>query len=368
MIPFRTLAAAVLLLLSSVVVAQSPRPFVESIEPDHGAPEGGTIVTIRGKHLSPFIPGVRAPRVLCTPCPAAPPVVLIGGKGATVQSYTDEELVVRTPPSAGGIYDVQVSNAYIPFGGPSEDQSVVVLRAFRYGTNTLERLLVPVVAFRVHGAFGSVWATELVARNDNDVQLIITAQEPPLSDLNLSHIQPKSTLRPLPFGDGGAAFLLHEYVGNDSSLTPIAFNLRIRDLSRQLDSWGTDVPLVRTEDAFIGRPMNLLNIPFEPESRVMLRLYDLDGPTGGEVPVRVFDNESNSLLGSTVLQFSSGEYTDQPPVPGFASIDVKSIVSNANGVETVRVQVGEKFHEKRLWSLISVTDLETQQVTVITPK
>ena len=358
---------AVLLIAGSALAQE--RPVIESIDPAIGLPAGGTVVTIRGKHFNPIIPPSLYPKPLCTPCPGSSPIVRFGGKHAFVQSFTDEEIVVKTPPSAGGFVDVQVSNAYIFFGGNDVDErSVVLPRAFQYGTNELDRLMIPVIADRVPGAFGSIWSTELVVRNDNESNVRLS-QSPGTNPHTWPMIPPNSTFRIPPnlLTDGGAAFLLHEHIPPGSSLTPFAFNLRIRDLSRQADSWGTQVPLVRPEDAFINRAMMLLNVPFEPESRLNLRVYDLDGPTGGDVQVFVFDNDSNTLLGSTVLHFPPGEYTSYPMFPGVVSVDVKSIAGNAGNVERVRVQVGEKNQEKRLWSILSVTDLETQQVTVITP-
>src|SRR5215210_4914397 len=95
-----------------LVVLFDRRPQIDSIEPAHGLPEGGTVVTIRGHNLATLVPPATAPRTDCTPCPARPPQVLFGGKNAEVQSYAEDTLVVKTPPNAGGVYDVQVDNSY----------------------------------------------------------------------------------------------------------------------------------------------------------------------------------------------------------------------------------------------------------------
>ncbi|PYQ26711.1 MAG: hypothetical protein DMF56_23305 [Acidobacteria bacterium] len=361
--------SAAIILLSAAVFAQE-RPVVESISPRSGPLQGGTTVTIRGKNLAPFIPAARVMKPACTPCPAAPPVVLFGGKSASVQSYTNEELVVKTPPNSGGVYDVVVSNAYTFFGGPIDAQALVLPRMFQYGTNSYDKILVPVVAYRVAGAFGSIWSTELVGRNDNERSIVVGQY---FSDLVETLTPPlwrgadaKSTFRPV-LVPNGAAFLYHEHIDGSPGTKPLAFSLRVRDLSRQADSWGTEVPLVRDEDAFVARPMDMLNIPFEPESRITLRIYDFDGQIGGSVPVFIRNNESDAVLGSTIVSFAEGVLQNTPPAPGLVVLDVKPLVTNASGVERIRIQVGDPNLQKRLWALVSVTDLDTQQVTIVTP-
>jgi hypothetical protein len=357
------LVLAATLSLQPNYIANHPRPVVTSISPITGPPAGGTTVTIKGDHLYPLIPAGRAPQPLCTPCPGAPPYVFFGGKRAQTVSYDDDEIVVKTPPNSGGIYDVEISNSYF---GEVDDYSTVLSRVFQYGTNDFDKILVPVVADRVPGAFGSIWSSELVGRNDNDryvfvqqniFEVVITQPAPWNGGLA------KTTFRPELTGD--AAFLYQEHI--DRSRKPLAYSLRVRDLSRQADSWGTEVPLIRAEDAFVGEPMEILNVPFEPDSRITLRVYDLDGYVGGTVPVYIRSNESDTLLGSTSITFADEGYQNYPPNPGLAVIDVKPLIANAGGVDRIRIQVGEKDAPKRLWAMVSVTDLETQQFTVISP-
>ena len=348
----RALAVAALVLSSTLASAETP--MIESIAPDGGPPAGGTVVTIRGQHLGNIAPPLTKVRPQCTPCPGYAPEVLFGGKHGELVSYTDEVIVVKTPPNAGGRYDVQVGGFY--------SQPVVLPDAFQYGSIHFEKILVPLVADRVPGAFGSLWSTELVGRNDNDSRVDVRQHiEPPFSGTTRwSGGDARSTFRPEL--TGSAAFLYHDRVSSG-----LAFNLRVRDLSRQADSWGTEVPLVRTKDAFVNQRMDMLNVPYEPESRVTLRIYDFDGDTGAEVPVVVRANESDAVLGSTVIRFPSGSYLDAPATPGYVALDLRSIVTNEIAVQSVRVQVGEQGLERRLWAFVAVTDLETQQVTLITP-
>jgi len=350
---------AVLVCLITTSAFAQRRPIIESIEPRSGLPNGGTTVTIRGKNLYPYVPPVTAPKPDCTPCPPRPPQVLFGGKSAGIVSYSDDTLVVKTPPNAGGLYDVQVDNAY--FNPPS---ITTLPRAFQYGDNDLDRVLVPIVADRVLGAFGSIWSAELVGRNDNDVD--IQVQQSSQSGAPPGLGAHNSTFRPKLLTQGGGAFM---YIGHvDPPLIPISFNLRVRDISREESNWGTEVPVVRAEDGFVNRPIHLLHVPFEGESRVTLRIYDLDGVTGGQVPVIVRDNESERVLASIVVSLPGyGEYFDYPAFPGYVQLDVGSLIGNPSAIRRIRIQVGEQFLQKRLWAMASVTDQETQLATLITP-
>lgn len=366
----KAVISAAIMFLTVAAFAQE-RPVVESMEPRSGVLEGGTTVTIRGQNLSPFVPPARVLKPACTPCPGTPPIVLFGGKAGTVQSYTDKELVVKTPANSGGVYDVLISNDYVFFtGGPTDAHSLVLPRAFQYGTNDYDKILVPVVADHAPGAFGSIWSTELVGRNDNDRNIVVAQYFPEVvageTPLPWRGGDPKSTFRPV-LVSNGAAFLYHEHIDESPNNKPLAFSLRVRDLSRQADSWGTEVPLVRSEDAFVARPMDMMNIPFEPESRITLRIYDFDGQIGGKVPVVIRNNESDAVLGSTILSLAEGPLQNAPAVPGLVVLDVKPLVTNASGVERIRIQVGDLNLSKRLWALVSITDLETQQVTIVTP-
>ena len=346
-------AAVIVAFLSTSAMAQR-RPMVERVEPSAAAVEGGTVLTISGKNLNPNTRTAGALRPQCTPCPPLPPEVRIGGKVAELVSYTDEQIVVKTPPGAGGIYDVVIGSPYY--------SPVVIPRALRYGWNNYDRLLVPIVANFVPGAFGSIWLSELVGRNDNDHDIFVSQ----FLHSN-AFIPPKTTFQPSIYTNNGAAFVYHDHAAYDAYWPrPLAFSLRVRDVTRQADSWGTEVPLVRSEDAFIGRPVDLMNIPFEPETRITLRIYDLDGPTGGEVPVYIRSNDSDALLGSTVAAFDSGSYENMPLVPGLITLNVNALTGTAIA-QRVRIQVGEQGQQKRLWAMASVTDNETQQVTIITP-
>jgi hypothetical protein len=80
-----------------------------------------------------------------------------------------------------------------------------------------------------------------------------------------------------------------------------------RDVTRQSESYGTEIPVVPENQAIAGAPILLNDIPRDADSRIMLRIYDFDGPTGGKVDLDVsFDDASPDE------QFAS-ETIDLPP-------------------------------------------------------
>jgi hypothetical protein len=304
-------------------------PAVQTLEPSSGV--AGTIVTIKGTNLMP--PGCRG--ICPSAFPTFPPTVTVGGKPARLVESHDDFVKAEIPLMGGGAYDVTITTA---------DGSVTLDRAFVYGAEgdndpryTLigrtHRLLIPVVANRVPGAFGSIWLTELTGRG--------------------------SYPETLPEMTAPAELLYVE--------APEAFHLRIRDVTRQAEGWGTEVPVVPVEEAFVNDPMEFPNIPYEPASRVTLRVYDFDGPLGAGVDVQVYAGNTAQLLGQAHYTLSSAPVVFmQDRKPGYLQLDVKSIAPAVENVQTARVVVVNR-DGNRLWGLVSVTNNATSQILTITP-
>jgi len=367
---------ALLLLSTSAVTLSAAIPTIESIEPNNGAVTGGTVVTLRGKNLIGS----------ALPCPFAcsgKPVVRIGGKKAEViESAADgTSIKIKTPANAGGTYDVtfnpreanSITLGYIAI--PFTQQTVTVNDAFTYGNGGYERVLIPFyTAGEVPGAFGSRWVTELVGWNPHPFAVAVYQVPPDTTPFNpfdppaSGWGAPLSSFRPHLTGSG-PAFL---HVAGNSAL---AFHLRVRDVSRQGESWGTEIPVISERKAFVGESILLNDIPFGSDARVMLRIYDFDGPTGGDVDVEIHFNDGNGSLSEQFagarIDFPGGAYQQYPPAPGYLEVDLTSELANlplpAN-VTSLRVSVNSPHVDKRLWAFVSVTNNRTQQITTITPQ
>jgi hypothetical protein len=156
----------------------------------------------------------------------------------------------------------------------------------------------------------------------------------------------------------------------------LAFSLRIRDLSRQGESAGTEIPVVREKD--LATLVSLLDVPIEPEFRLMLRVYGVDYvgccsstvtfySQSGEVLRTFFMNPQwpNGALGGLVPAPYLREGSRQFPLqPAYAQLPLEQIPELA-GHDKIWITVAAST---RIWAFVSVTNNETQHVTVITPQ
>ena len=96
-------AALFLVILARGSFAQSPdcSPAITGVEPSAGPPEGGTIVTITGRHFQ------RCPVIIIGELPC-PNLSFGGTNAAQVLSCSDTELVAVTPPHQPGVVPINV--------------------------------------------------------------------------------------------------------------------------------------------------------------------------------------------------------------------------------------------------------------------
>lgn len=225
-----------------------------------------------------------------------------------------------------------------------------------------EKILVP-VAFGepIPGAHGSVWSVELVGYNaaDRYIQVkpwancSITCPAPPAFAKSSFSIW---TYNPTP-GPG-----LYLYV-NDPEHELISFNLRVRDLSRQLETWGTEIPVIRESEVPPGRAVVLPGVPNETGFRTTLRIYDLADGMDSAVQIKVWDESSSALLREERIVLT--DYGMVRHVPSQATLND---FSRELASERVRVEVIPENEESRIWAFVTVTHDETQHVTTITPQ
>ena len=170
-----------------------------------------------------------------------------------------------------------------------------------------------------------------------------------------------------------AVFLLVEA----SHAPRVAMGLRVRDLSRQLDTWGAEIPIVQESDFRSGNA-DLLDIPIKPGFRQMLRVYDLD-PTRGPATARIggydmtprstpFEQGSSPdpLLIDEVHSFQYARSGDLASHPNIAVADFGQR-PEVTPFEQIRVQIEMLTAGHRHWAFVAVTNNATQHVTTITP-
>lgn len=134
------------------------------------------------------------------------------------------------------------------------------------------------------------------------------------------------------------------------------------------------MPVVR-ESEFHKDAVFLLNVPVTPEFRQTLRIYSMD-PAATTVAVRVFGISGSHpeafhaapvdpILGQTSVPLVPGI---RDGVPAFAVVNDLSSIANLNGASRVGIEVDHAAAGPPIWAFVSVTNNETQHVTVITPE
>jgi hypothetical protein len=239
-----------------------------------------------------------------------------------------------------------------------------------------ERVLIPIVV-NGPGAFGSQWSTTLVVRNESEQPLVISPSPYGGAIAAFEPYHPHSTFRyPLDAVGNRGEFL---YIGSPG-IGKVTFALHVQDLSRQAETFGTTVPVVRDKDVYTGK-LQLIDIPVTSDFRSALRVYDFDSNTKVPPVVRLriydmcgagpFDRDcTDTPLVDTTLPLPNGgeeSYTN-PDHPGFAMIgDLATAFPQLAPQSRVRIDLDPVTADLRFWAFVSTTHNETQQVTVIAP-
>jgi hypothetical protein len=231
---------------------------------------------------------------------------------------------------------------------------------------SVRRILIPIAIGPSPGEFGSLWTSELWVHNEASTDRTFDADEfcvalcPPKS---LASGETRQVpFSPQPPGDPG---LIAYVAGADGDVT---FNLRVQDLSRQAETWGTEIPAVREGD-FLSGTKSLLNIPVDARFRQMLRIYTVDA---GEARfrVRAFALFTDETLGTVDIALRSPSAGAQFPYkPSYSQVgDLVVLFPRTLGLVTVGLQLIPLTADVRYWAFISVTNNETQHVTTVTPQ
>jgi hypothetical protein len=312
-----------------------------------------------GELTEAIIEGYEAPVCTVGSCPITE--IFFGNARATnVRRGARGEWLV-TVPAGSGVVDVRIVN------GPN---IVTVDDAFRYGgafQDDLDRVLFP-VNLMTPGAHGSEWRTDLVVRNDGPV----TIETQPLfwSD-------PASPILPIPqpIAPGGKGnFIQRTRDGGEFLYTPrglesrLSYASHVVDRSRSAVDLGTEVPVVREEDT--DYVVKLLEVPVDSRYRAKLRVYDLD-TNGREVVVTLTDPNGGTSIQRPLALTGISVCPVAPCIserPAFAVLDLEQIPELRDMEDGVDVTITARTNDARLWGFVTVTNNDTQHVTVYTPQ
>ncbi|HET7705880.1 MAG TPA: hypothetical protein VFM36_07330, partial [Thermoanaerobaculia bacterium] len=286
----------------------------------------------------------------------AVPEIRFGDKLATiVDAKLPNELVVKPPT---GI-ELTVVDVTVVFG----NAVTRVPNAYYYAHDFApphpafyEPVLIPVHS-KGPGAHGSNWDSEMSIRNDNEHPLTAVPNPFyngcfPICDTRLMG-KTSATFRP-PNEGLAEGFVIHL---PRQDAPNVHLNLLVRDLSRQSEALGAEIPVVRESEFYEGR-FGVVNVPVDPRFRVAFRLYSIDGPGMMRLVFRTMDG---------FLPFF-----EPPPlaVPARLLIsDLAGMYPEIAGRGPLRIEVVPLTPAHgRFWGFAAVTNNTTQHVTVISPQ
>lgn len=229
-----------------------------------------------------------------------------------------------------------------------------------------EKVLLPVVLPNpVAGAFGSLWSTHVTFLNTGNEPLGMTGLFPcPVEPCTEGALPPNSTVDMVPRANSSPT--VGKFLGIGASRQQdLQIELRVFDASRSATSFGTHVPVIFETDAET-RPVNLLGVATTAPFRALLRIYDFDRDASHAVTVNFYQpsdnlNAADQLVNSTTARLVPGPDNNEP---GYAEVDISA---NALGQSPVRIEIRPVATGLRFWAMASVTNNNTQQVTLVTP-
>ncbi|MGA7614275.1 MAG: hypothetical protein WBX15_03760 [Thermoanaerobaculia bacterium] len=242
-----------------------------------------------------------------------------------------------------------------------------------FGQDT-ERILIPVYTLTaIDGAYGSEWTTDLSMLNQGAEPILIDGYDQNCHiECPQQPVPPERTFYAHLLGNALQGAYL--YVSPASATPDVAIQLRGRDLSRQSEDWGTELPTVKESAAPISI-FSILDVPSTPGYRVMLRIYQF-----GDVPVTVRvqffalnpaqrvpigDVNPDPLIAEEVLTLPAGNRL----VPGYAEIpDLAGRHPELATVERYRITVEAIDATPHLWGMVTLTNNATQHITVLSPR
>lgn len=336
------------LFVAAAAFAAEP-PVITSIEPAEGRIQGGDIVTITGRNFDQGpcdeLHGCNYGVTFRLPHPDGCCTMA----GATVISASDTQLVVRTHEHPTGLADVTVH--------ARSGLTTTVRGGFRFGREGFRRVLLP-IAFsgEVPGAHGSRWVTELNGRVFYPGELEVTRT--PFSTPR-SLFEGPFRFADLPAGNNRGAFI---YVPEGNFLS---LNLRVRDVSRAAENFGTEIPIVTSEETAAVNAMTLMDIPIGPKYRQTLRMYNFEGRRKTQFGVRILARDGKENLVFTHYETPEEGLEEFPQFPGYVEVNLADLLPG--GYEgRVDVSVSHTLGA-RVWAMVSVTNNDTQLVTMVTP-
>jgi len=261
------------------------------------------------------------------------------------------------PALPNGLYDVFLRRGDVQLSSPA---AVYVFDEERADPSVFERILFPVLD-SVSGANGSSWVSEAIVSNPkpwfvenfNSVLPIVCVLFPCGERLS-----PR-----LQFAFPGMSFPQGvALLASRGEAADLGFSLRVRDVSRDADGFGTEIPVVREKNMQRNTTITLLGVPRDPRYRVRVRMYAFE-------PFFF----PNAQLWRVVIVKPGGARAEQflevprecagcAGSPVYADLDLPAGAKDE--FSTIYI---DPPTESFAWAFATVTNNATQQVTIVTP-
>jgi len=325
----------------TLVVRDAVPPF--DVVPNVVATSGGEV------HLHS-----NAPLVGCAVGPS--PIVCqnfavrIAGATATATIAANNDIVVTVPPHAAGAVDVTLergsdtltATAALDFYVPEQIPDLAFF----------EPVVFPAL-LTAAGAFGSQWTTDVALRSNFDT---VPGLALPITPAFFDSVPAVAsvTVTGASVPPGMVVYVARQFAPR------VFFDVLARDLSKQSEALGTEIPVVREKDLY-DRPFDILQVPTDPKFRVALRIFRTDGSPVARL--RIFASAAGQPLADAEVQLTPGPF-------GYSSLNMPDLVQSIPqlaGKGPLRIEIDGETGRRVISALVSVTNNATQHVTIIAP-
>ena len=206
--------------------------------------------------------------------------------------------------------------------------------------SVFERILFPVL-FNTAGAHGSQWVSEAAIANPAHWYIETYNDVVPFECIDYpcgERLAPGSSIA---FSGGG-------YPQGVALIAPraeaenLAFSLRVRDISRTAEGYGTQVPVVREDDMFVNTDLTLLDVPVDPRYRTKCACTPSTraSPSGGR---HAHGNRADVVSEPTTFPAPHAVPARVRGAPWYAELDLPPGETD----ERVNVYVGSRHRARR---------------------
>lgn len=231
-----------------------------------------------------------------------------------------------------------------------------------------ETVLIPISYLTpVVGAYGSVWVSDftLLAKNG---EVVLALTQECLACGPVIRVSPGFTISgvsPGRAGDPPGELIYPSRATVDNAW----FELRIRDVSRSADDWGTELPVVRERD-FFSSELVLVDVPLDARFRQALRIYDVANRSDTIFHVTITDLRGEVLAERDLqVRAAPANVPEAPRAPSVVEVtDLRAAFPEIAMADRAVITITPVNTGVRFWAFVSVTNNSTQHVTTVTPQ